>query len=205
MTREIEIKYEFYRKSIHVVSTIIPVIYVFTSRDFIITFVGIGTVLMIIIDVLKRYFEPVGRLYHSLFGNILRADEKEFDKKLFTGGTYYAIGIFLSLIFFTKEIAIVSILTMIWSDTLAAIFGRNFGKIKIYGKKTLEGSLTFFLSGLIIFFLLSFLLDGYFFWKAAIIALFITTLFELFINKINDNLAIPLVYGFITTLLIKII
>jgi dolichol kinase len=205
MTREIDIKYEFYRKSIHVVSTIIPIIYIFTSREFIVLLVGIGTFLMVVVDVLKRYSKPFGNFYNSIFGKILRADESNFDKKLFTGGTYYAFGIFLSLVFFSKEIAIVSILTMIWSDTLAAIYGRNFGKIKLYGKKTLEGSITFFVSGVLIFFILSLFLDGYFFWKAAFVALFVTTLFELFVSKINDNLAIPLVYGFITTLLIKII
>ncbi|MDD5361528.1 MAG: SEC59/DGK1/VTE5 family protein [Ignavibacteria bacterium] len=205
MTRDIDIKYEFYRKLIHIVSTIIPVIYILTSKDFIVTLVGTGTILMVGVDLLKRYSKPFGRFYNSIFGKILRPDERNFDTKLFTGGTYYAFGIFLSLVFFTKEIAVVSILTMIWSDTLAAIFGRYFGRVKIYGNKTLEGSIMFFVSGVLIFIILSLLLDGYFFWKAALIALFVTTLFELFVSKINDNLAIPLVYGFITTLLIKFI
>ena len=204
MNKEIDIKYEIYRKLIHVLSTIIPVLYFLTSKDFIVALVGTGTVLMVLIDVLKRYSRPVGSLYKMVFVRILREDEKEFGKKLFTGGTYYAFGILLSLVFFTMEIAGASILIMIWSDTLAALAGRIFGKIKIYHSKTLEGSLTFFASGVLILLILSVTLGDFPSLLLASAALFITTLAELFLDKLNDNLTIPLVFGFTLTILIKL-
>ncbi|MCE1165178.1 MAG: SEC59/DGK1/VTE5 family protein [Bacteroidetes bacterium] len=203
MKRDIDIKYEFYRKLVHIISTVIPVVYYFTSYEFIITLVGTGTVIMILIDVLKRYSQPVGSLYKMVFVRILREDEKDFGKKLFTGGTYYAFGIFLSLLFFSMEVAIASILVMIWCDTLAAIVGKSFGRIRINGSKTLEGSLMFFVTGLVITFILYLLMPAFPSLIYGAIALFITTLIELYIDKLNDNLTIPLVYGFIFTILIK--
>lgn len=197
MHKDIDIKYEFYRKLVHIISTIIPVIYIFTSYDFIVSLAGIGTFLMVLIDVLKRYWTPVGSLYRMIFVRILREHEKDFSRKLFTGGTYYAFGIFLSLLLFSMEIAVTAILIMIWSDTLAAIAGKAFGKIKIKGNKTLEGSVTFFLTGLGIIYLMKFLLPHFPPVVFAIIALFVTTLFELYVDKLNDNLTIPLVFGFI--------
>jgi len=205
MNREIDIKYEIYRKLIHIISTIIPVLYFLTSKEFILTLVGTGTALMVLIDVSKRYSRPIGSLYKMVFVRILREDEREFGKKLFTGGTYYAFGILLSLVFFTMEIAAASILIMIWSDTLAALAGRMFGRIKIYRRKTLEGSATFFASGALILFILSVFLSGFPSLLLASVALFITTLAELFLDKLNDNLTIPLVFGFTLTILIKLL
>ncbi len=200
MHRDIDIKYEFYRKLVHIISTIIPVIYIFTSYGFIVTLVGIGTLLMVLIDVLKRYWTPVGALYKMVFVRILREHERDFSKKLFTGGTYYAFGIFFSLLLFSMEVAVASILIMIWCDTLAAIVGKSIGRVKIKGNKTLEGSVTFFATGLVIIFLLKYLLPHFPPVTFAVFALFVTTLFELYIDKLNDNLTIPLVFGFIFSL-----
>jgi dolichol kinase len=205
MTEIQEYKSELKRKSIHLLSTVIPVIYFYTSKDFIIWLVGIGLVLMIAIDVLKAHSSIISKFYRFFFHDILRNDEKEFSINYFTGGTYYAAGIFFSLLIFPMEVAICAILVLIWCDTMAALIGIKFGKIKLYRNKTLAGTSAFVVTGLVICLFLSFIFPGYGFIMAGIPALVFTALYELFNYKLNDNFTIPLFNGIIFILLKYII
>jgi dolichol kinase len=166
-------------------------------------FIGAGTLFMILIDILKRYIPFVSRLYRGIFGKILREDESDFSSTLFTGGTWYALGIFLALLLFSRETAVASILIMIWSDSFAAIIGRNFGKHKI-GNKTLEGSFAFIFIGMVIILIV----PGLTVTKPALIcassAVILTAVFELLPLRVNDNLTLPLFFGFTFNFLLKL-
>jgi dolichol kinase len=201
MTEIKEYRYEFKRKAIHLISTIIPVVYFYTSKDFITWIVGIGLLLMILIDILKAYSEIISKIYKFFFQDILRSDEKEFSKNFFTGGTYYAAGIFISLLIFPMEIAINAILVLIWCDTMAALFGIKLGRIKLYHAKTLVGSSAFVVMGLIICIIMNYIFPGYGFLAAGIPAAFLTAVFELYNSRLNDNFTIPLFNGIIFILI----
>ena len=206
MNDSLDIKGEFYRKAIHLFSTVIPVIYYFTSREFMVGFVGAGTLIMIALDILKAYTATFEKLYRSVFHFILREDEKDYKKTLFTGGTYYAIGIFLALLLFPKETAVLSILIMIWCDTMAALIGKKFGKKRIYGSKTLAGTIAFNITGFAILFVLQQVFPGFNYYKAGFITVAAASLFELYgWQKINDNLSLPLFSGIIFIILNKIL
>lgn len=206
MNDKLDIKIELYRKLIHIFSTIIPVIYYFNSKEFILSLVGVGTVMMIALDILKAYTVSFEKLYKMFFHVILREDEKDYKRNLFTGGTYYAIGIFLALLFFPKEVAILSILIMIWCDTVAALVGKTFGKKRIVEKKTLEGSIAFTITGFILLFILQFVFPDYNFYKAGFITVLFAAIFEqLSILKINDNLSLPLFSGIVFIIINSII
>lgn len=183
---------------IHLFSTVIPVIYYFTSRDFMLLFLGTGTFLMILLDFLKAYTFTFEKLYKKVFSGILREDEKDFKKNLFTGGTYYALGIFLSVLLFPKEVAVLAILIMIWCDTMAALVGKLYGRRKLIGTKTVEGSIAFIITGIILVFVLQYLFPGYNFYNAGFITVFLAAVFEQqnFI-RINDNLSIPVFSGYV--------
>lgn len=187
---------------IHLFSTVIPVLYYFASRDFMITLVGAGTVIMITLDLLKAYTFTFEKLYIKVFGRILRSDEKDFRKNLFTGGTYYALGIFLAIILFPKEVAMLSILIMIWCDTMAALIGKLFGKRKIIGAKTLEGSIAFILTGVVLVIVLQYFLPEYNLYKAGFITVIFAAVFEqLSFIRINDNLSLPVFSGYVFLIL----
>jgi dolichol kinase len=176
--------------------------YFFTSREFMLSLVGTGTVLMIILDVLKAYTYTFESLYRKVFGSILRSDEKDFKRNLFTGGTYYAIGIFLAVLLFQKEIAVLSILIMIWCDTMAALFGKKFGKRKIVGDKSLEGSLAFIIAGALLILVLQYFIPDFNYYKAGFITVLLTAVFEqLSFVRINDNLSIPVFSGYVFIIL----
>ena len=157
---------------------------------------------MVLLDLGKRYSEPVRLFYFKFLGTVLRKDEQEKHGKLFTGGTYHITGVLLSVVLFEKNIAISAMLVMMICDSFAALGGKWFGRIKI-GNKTLEGSLLFFLSGiLLIMFVFPLGSENVNFKMLAVFALFITTIFELIPSIIDDNISIPVVYGISYSLLI---
>lgn len=201
MTEIQEYRSELKRKAIHLLSTVIPLIYFYTGRDFITWLVGTGLVLMIAIDVLKAHINIVSKIYRLFFHDILRSGEKEFRKNYFTGGTYYAAGIFISLLIFPMEVAMNAILVLIWCDTMAALVGIKFGKRKIYRSKTLEGTSAFVVMGVVICLIFNFIFPGYGFISAGIPALILTALYELFNSRLNDNFTIPLINGILFILI----
>lgn len=103
-----------------------------------------------------------------------------------------AIPILFALIFFPVDIAYPAILTVTISDAFATLIGISFGKTKIFGNKTLEGSFAFFI---LTFLILLFFVNIF---SAALIAL-ITSLVELF-SKNFDNATIPLAVIFLLVL-----
>ena len=87
-------------------------------------------------------------------------------------------------------------MVMCLSDTVANLVGRKFGKISLFDK-TLEGSLSFFIVSVLI-------LSIYNFTSIQIILVSLcATIVELLSAKIkiNDNLSIPLVSGFLLHIL----
>ncbi len=161
---------------------------------------------MIALDILKAYTITFEKLYKMFFHFILREDEKDYKRNLFTGGTYYAIGIFLALLLFPKEVAILSILIMIWCDTVAALVGKIFGRRIIFGNRTLEGSLAFTLMGFILLFILQNVFPDFNYYKAGFITVLLSAIFEqISLFKINDNLSLPLFSGFVFIILNNII
>ncbi len=201
MTELQEYRSELKRKAIHLLSTVIPFIYFYAGKDFVTWLVGTGLVLMIGIDIFKAHSIIVSKLYSLLFHDILRNYEREYRKNYFTGGTYYAAGIFISLLLFPMEVAMNAILVLIWCDTMAALIGIKFGKRKLYRDKTLAGTSAFVGMGLIICLILNFIFPGYGFLSAGIPALILTALYELFNSRLNDNFTIPLINGLLFMLL----
>ncbi len=102
----------------------------------------------------------------------------------------------ICIIIFPRALAITSMLIIIFSDSAAAIFGRVYGKHYIYNK-TIEGSLAFLFTGLIVILIspkVTNFIGEYYIAIAAIIA---TTFFEIIPLKINDNLSIPIFFWYV--------
>lgn len=175
-------KAELYRKSFHLLSTTIPLAYFILSREQMIIGLSIATTLVVSIDIVRFYSTTIHTIFMKYFAVILRTHEKH----TISGSTYLMIASLLVVIFFSREIAIISTLFAAICDTMAAVIGKRYGKIKIFSK-SLEGSAAFFLSGVIIVFLLyrEFILPG-------IIGAFITMVVELLPIKIDDNFLIPI-------------
>tara|TARA_Y100000031_G_scaffold120222_1_gene134186 strand:+ start:168 stop:554 length:387 start_codon:yes stop_codon:yes gene_type:complete len=117
----------------------------------------------------------------------------ELEGKL-TGATWAFIGGTISVFLFEKDIAVLALLFMSVGDTVAALIGQQYGKIKI-GEKTIEG----FAGGLVSCIFISIFFPSVI-WINSIAGSLIASLIELSPIPVDDNLMIPLISGGMMTL-----
>lgn len=153
------------------------------------------------LDISRHYQGTIQDLVDKIFSKIMRKKEKSGSFNL-SGVSYMFLGFFISCVLFSKGCAISAFLVLIISDTAAAIVGKHAASTYHHGK-SIEGAAAFFLTSFLIG-LLSYTFSAYsanFF--TIIIASAATTFVEYYSNRfnINDNLAIPLTYGIVISIL----
>lgn len=200
---KISFKNELIRKSIHLSSSVVPIAYYFISREFAVIVLGISSLVLITIDLLRKYYEPFRHFYHKFMRPILREHEVQYDKHVFTGGTYIILAFFLCVLIFPKPLAITSMFVVIFCDSFAAIIGKNWGRHFLLNK-TLEGSAAFFVTGIIIILLTPKVTTSVYEYFIGFSAVFLSTIFELLPLKIDDNISTPIFFGLVYMVLLKI-
>ncbi|MBK7255589.1 MAG: hypothetical protein WBQ38_08290 [Ignavibacteria bacterium] len=200
-SEKISLSIELKRKAIHLSSSVIPVSYYFIERNPLLIILTTAFAAMVIIDILRMRSEFVRKVYGKFLGDILRPHENKSERIYFTGGTYIILAFLLCILIFEKNIAILSMLIIVFCDSAAAIAGKVFGKHHI-GNKTMEGSISFFLTGVILFFVVI-KPDNIVLIISGVISLMLITVFELLPVKIDDNLSVPLMFGILFSLLTK--
>jgi len=145
----IKFKSELLRKSIHFCSLSIPIIYNFISKESALSLLIPITVISVIVD-FGRYFIPsLNNIIQKVFGFLLREHEVDSKKKNLNGASYVFIAATLTMWIFPKTIFITAFTMLIICDIAAALIGRKFGKHKFLSK-SLEGTLAFFVFGVIV-------------------------------------------------------
>ena len=192
----IEYKNELLRKLIHLTSLSIPVVYYFISTAAAATILAVLTVIALIID-LARYLHPeTGKIFYKIFGILLRRHELDHKKKNLNGATYVLISALISVLIFPKVIFITAFSILIVSDSSAALIGRKFGRRKFLSK-SLEGTLTFFVSACIVILFTPKIAELSEEYTIGFIAAFVGAIVEnVSFKLIDDNLSIPLSVGF---------
>ncbi len=192
----IRYKDELFRKLIHLFSLSIPIVYYFIPTETAAIILGILAAVALIID-LGRYLHPeTGKIFYKMFGFLLREHELDHKKKSLNGATYVLISALISVLIFPKVIFISAFSILIISDSAAALIGRKFGRHKFLSK-SLEGTLTFFVSACIVI-LFTPKVSGFFEeYLIGFIAAFVGAIVENVSSKlVDDNLSIPLSVGF---------
>lgn len=195
------IKKEFQRKAVHLSSLWIP-----SAMYFVPEVLLLPTLLIILCGNIaleyanfKRY-RWARKSFGALFFRMLREKETARQNFQFTGSVYVLVSAILCMCLFSKEVAVIAMTVMLISDSAAALIGRTLGKNRIYKKKTLEGTLAFFISALIINLLF---IPVYPFKFASVLACATATAVEIYEDKIgiDDNLSIPLAFSAILSLI----
>ena len=190
---------EVRRKVIHLSSILIPLVFGYVSFTSFILLFCIIYGLWVFIDMQRRVKPQVQALLKHYLGDVFRPEEAQ----TFSGATHLGLGVLLTTVFFDHKTAIMALTILAVCDSVASLVGEKYGHIKI-GNKTLEGSLAFFISGMVIIclFIWGFGYKAIFLWEN-IFALIATTFAELYSQKLkmNDNVLIPLVYSLSVALL----
>ena len=181
---------ELRRKYIHLIGLIVPALYWATnylipsySRQVTLGFIAFFLLLFMAFEFYRiRHGIP-----HKEADAIVKPLIRPQEKRGIGGHVFFAAGAFVAVLAYPREIAIAALLISVLADGGAAIVGSRWGRHKIIGKKTLEGSLVLFL----IAFALAALLVGPL--LAAFVGAIVATFVELL--PINDNLMIPIAAG----------
>ncbi len=192
-------RHEVYRKGIHLSSLWIPALIYFSNT--------IISSVIFILALAGEIFLEYGNykkwrwariIFTMPFASILRNSERQHKHFNLTGGVYILAASLVCTLLFSPVIAAIALTVMLISDTLAALVGKAIGQRKIYRNKTLEGTVAFFVSALLIMMLFNPLFT---FTYVSVIACFAAVFMELFEHwfELDDNFSIPLVIGIILT------
>lgn len=152
------------------------------------------------LDIYRSKNEKINAIFTKLVGPILRKSERYS----FSGLPFYALGVSLSLFFYSDKIAILAISFLIFADPVASIVGVYFGKDKLLPNKTLQGTIAAFITCFIIATIYSYIYTTN--PNSIIVFAFLSSIVGAISEmlgafNIDDNLLIPIVSGGMMTLL----
>ena len=199
-------KRENIRKAFHLCGIIVPFIILFFSQKVCVTMFLIVLIPVLIADY-NNWALICRKVSHlSIILQLFR--DQELIKGKLSGFSWLLVGILLSITVFDKELASMSIAVLIVSDASAALIGKNFGKIKMCGSKTLEGTIAFIVFGVMTAYFMKYICNlpaaisllgvksGVFNFNPiyVIITIIISAIVELTAKNIDidDNFAVPI-------------
>ena len=201
-------KGEVLRKSLHLTGLLVPASYFLFGKEITLIFISLAIIIFFIIEpyrvsneTTKKIIEGIKPLLREDTLNIVSKSIESIDRKIkeiareeekiwIGAHIYFAISALLVVLFFPMNIAMGVLSAATVGDAFAAIAGIKWGRHKFKNGKSLEGSLAFFLSALIIYI---FFLP----WHQAICGSLIGAIVELYNLPPNDNFSNPLVMAFL--------
>lgn len=187
---------EITRKALHLSSIWIPLFYYYLPYATVLWILISLTIFSLLVEY-GRYVSPVvNQFVQKFFGSILRTHEIDQSRKLLSGATYVFISALLCILIFPRNIAVAAFAILIISDTASALFGRKFGKHRVYDK-SLEGALAFALSGCLVILVTPKVYGHWLEYAIGFFAAFVGAIVEMLSTKLrlDDNLSVPTSIG----------
>jgi len=182
--------FQGFRKLYHVLgSSLFPLAYLYlpfelssaTCRLMLLYATGAFFLASCLLDIFRLSNREFNSRFMKLFSLLIRDSEE----KRLNGSTFLCLAFFLVIFFFPAKIAITAMFFLSLGDAAAELWGKNFGKAKIFGK-SLEGTAAFFLVAFGIAFAL------WHSWPVALMGALAGALVELFSFEWDDNLTVPI-------------
>ncbi len=196
----VDFKAELVRKGIHLVSLVIPLLYYFIPKSVALWILIPLTAAFIVVDLARYDVDLISRLFYRFFGFLLRTHEVDREKHALNGATYMLISAVICVLIFPKFIMISSFTVLILGDASSAVFGKRFGRHKIFpGRgtpKSYEGSLAFVVAATVAVILspkIDYLVAEYAIGAAA--GVFAAAAEVLSYKIVDDNIAVPITFG----------
>ena len=186
---------EYIRKIIHLFSLIIPFgyLYIITDKYVMVQILIVFNVIFLFFDITRHRIVWIQSIFKYFFNDMLRGHEQ---RGHLTGATWVIIGSLISILIFTKYVAVIALIFMSLGDTAAGLIGQKFGRHKV-GNKTWEG----FLAGLIICIIVA-INFPFLPLKISLVGALVAMIMELLPIPLDDNFKIPLGSGAIMMMLI---
>ena len=180
---------EISRKSVHILSIIIPLfhIYIFKNKIDMIVFLSAMVIFCFFIEIFRFQNSFISKIFIRYLSFMMRNFEKQGS---LTGSTWVFVGALITIILVPQPFSVLALFFLAFGDTLAALVGMNFPFIKV-GNKTLSGSLACFIMCLFVGLILNFEINS----EIILVGAFTATIVELISIKINDNISIPVLSG----------
>ncbi|NPV13764.1 hypothetical protein HPY86_02385 [candidate division WOR-3 bacterium] len=176
--------------------------YAIPNRNLSLVLMAVATAIFLIVDLLRLRLNPFKDIFIILFGSLLR--RKEFSS--LTGGSYLMVAALVAMLLFgsNKGVFIAALSFLAIGDTVAALVGLSFGKIKVF-RKTLEGTVAGLFACIAVAVAVSFLpgIDMPLF--IGIIGAISASAVEALPFEINDNVVVPLFSGTVMMIAIQIL
>lgn len=165
-------------------------LYFLVERDYVFIVYAALIAAILSIDIARLKIPAFNDFVYRRFGSFIRKNE---EGKL-TGTAPYVLGVALTLFLYRTDIAAAAVCFLAFGDVAATTVGERYGKTKIAGEKSLEGTLAFVAAAVIGGLSLS--LVGISLMYGLILAgALVAAAVELLPLRINDNLVIPLAAG----------
>ena len=192
----IDYKSEFIRKSIHLCSLSIPTIYFFISKQLALEILIPLFLAFFAVDLARFYSHPIQSWFYRWFRWLLRKHETDHQTKRLTGATNILLSAILCVLLFPKIITVNAFAILIISDITSALFGRRFGRRRLF-QKSLEGALAFFVSAVVVV-LIAPKVEGLAMeYVIGIAAAAVGAVVEAASTSIDDNISVPLSIGLV--------
>ncbi|WP_457751857.1 diacylglycerol/polyprenol kinase family protein [Thermococcus sp.] len=158
------IKRELKRKSLHLTGLVVPLIYYLLGREAALTVTGIAFLLFVILEpfrIIEELRDNIKRRLRIYVDNDVFERMENLERQIdeITRGhernrvaahIYFAAASFIVIYFFPMNTAVGAITVATLGDALAAIVGKSLGKHRFSNGKSLEGSLAYFISALVV-------------------------------------------------------
>jgi len=177
----------FWRTILRPLAAIFPLLYFFFDRQFLLIFLGSVALFFICLDIIRLLSKKT-----NLFLYKKPIIFKEKERGTFSSMSLFLTAIFLTILLFPKPIALLASFFLIFGDVFAKIIGILFGKVQIF-RKTLEGSIAYFLAAAIFGLMLKPYLD--FSYSMLLVGALTAALTELIPWGIDDNISVALIAG----------
>jgi len=186
---------QYYRSFYHCTFGAIVVALLLLSRSIAVLGLSFSITLFLIAEYLRKCGgkDSISLFVRKVFNKAMRGHEISGYVATF----FYLIGCMGVIFLMKKVVAVASILILSLADPSAVIVGRKYGK-HLWNhnpKKSIEGTVAFFITSLFIVSLFGFPLT------VAFTVAFSTALFESIDVKISDNIIIPLISGMLMSIM----
>lgn len=200
-------KIEIRRQLVHLSGILFIVLAQYIGQLVSVYFLAVAVTLFLYSQIILREFQNARLLdkLESKIRDFTMKFERNHVTRPFTGAIWFFFSLGLTFLIFPLPIASAAGMMLAVGDSLATLIGKRFGRIKILGQKTLEGTLMLVLGSLTALFFVSPVLALFGMLAAAFGELLPeSSLFSGLRNKgiVDDNLFVPLLAGVVMLLAI---